>query len=58
MKKIVNAVKVLLLCGALVIVGSAVFPDSASAEAYCEGPEHTCHVLINGTLYHLKEIDP
>lgn len=57
MTRTVVGIKVALLALALTIVGSAVLPSNASAAGgpYCEDPDHSCHVYINGVTYHLKE---
>ena len=59
MNKVLNTLKALVLFGALAIVGWSAIPSSAVATeeegAFCERNGHSCHVLINGVLYHLEE---
>jgi hypothetical protein len=57
MTKLINAIKAATLFTSLAIVGMASTPGTAEAVAtFCENPGHSCHVEINGTLYHLEEI--
>lgn len=56
MRQVTNWIKTSLLLGALAIVGWSAFPSVAEAgeAVYCESTDHTCHVEINGVVYHLK----
>lgn len=59
MTKALNTLKVLVLFGALAILGWSAIPSAAVASeeegAYCEGSGHSCHVTIGGTLHHMEE---
>ena len=56
MKRIVNAVKLATLLGALAIVGLTSTTTRAEAKkaVECGGHGHSCHAKINGELLHLK----
>lgn len=58
MKNALNTLKVLVLFGALAILGWSAIPSTAVAVVegpVCENSGHSCHAIINGVTYHMQE---
>lgn len=54
-KKSLNWAALVLLVGALAIVGWSVGSETAQADVFCEAAGHSCHIVVGDRAFHKEE---
>lgn len=56
MKKLISTLKATVLLATLLLLAWSAAPSQSEASVTCEGPGHTCHVIVESRTHHYAEV--